>query len=154
MANHVLRKLAINRNPLWNGAQDISPALCEKWSGFFYVHRIILLSYTWDRQLKVSSERLGNEDKKRLAQGRNCRAGVRTGGLGNNSFYWFMFHTGFAEGKKILFVALSNTFGFTDFSYAEKRLHIPGGPKKTEQSIQSIFQDFALINSYLFHLAG
>ena len=26
---------------------------------------------------------------------------------------------------------------------------IPGGPKKTEQSIQSIFQDFALINSYL-----
>ena len=27
---------------------------------------------------------------------------------------------------------------------------IPGGPKKTEQSIQSIFQDFALINSYLF----
>ena len=27
---------------------------------------------------------------------------------------------------------------------------IPGGPIKTEQSIQSIFQDFALINSYLF----
>ena len=27
---------------------------------------------------------------------------------------------------------------------------IPGGPEKTEQSIQSIFQDFALINSYLF----
>ena len=27
---------------------------------------------------------------------------------------------------------------------------IPGGPQKTEQSIQSIFQDFALINSYLF----
>ena len=26
--------------------------------------------------------------------------------------------------------------------------------QKTEQSIQSIFQDFALINSYLFHLAG
>ena len=26
---------------------------------------------------------------------------------------------------------------------------IPGGPPKTEQSIQSIFQDFALINSYL-----
>ena len=26
----------------------------------------------------------------------------------------------------------------------------PGGPIKTEQSIQSIFQDFALINSYLF----
>ena len=38
------------------------PALCEKWSGFFYVHRV-LLSYTRDRQLKVSSERLGNEDK-------------------------------------------------------------------------------------------
>ena len=29
-------------------------------------------------------------------------------------------------------------------------LTIPGGPKKTEQSIQSIFQDFALINSHLF----
>ena len=27
-------------------------------------------------------------------------------------------------------------------------------PQKTEQSIQSIFQEFALINSYLFHLAG
>ena len=27
---------------------------------------------------------------------------------------------------------------------------IPGVPPKTEQSIQSIFQDFALINSYLF----
>ena len=26
--------------------------------------------------------------------------------------------------------------------------YIPGGPKKTEQSIQTIFQDFALINSY------
>ena len=26
-------------------------------------------------------------------------------------------------------------------------------PKKTEQSIQSIFQDFALINSFFFHLA-
>ena len=38
------------------------PALCEKWSGFFYVHRV-WLSYTRDRRLKVSSERLGNEDK-------------------------------------------------------------------------------------------
>ena len=37
-------------------------ALCEKWSGFFYVHRV-WLSYTRDRRLKVSSERLGNEDK-------------------------------------------------------------------------------------------
>ena len=27
---------------------------------------------------------------------------------------------------------------------------IPGGPQNMEQSIQSIFQDFALINSYLF----
>ena len=36
--------------------------LCEKWSGFFYVHRAFL-SYTRDRRLKVSSERLGNEDK-------------------------------------------------------------------------------------------
>ena len=38
------------------------PALCEKWSGFLYVHRV-WLSYTRDRRLKVSSERLGNEDK-------------------------------------------------------------------------------------------
>ena len=38
------------------------PTLCEKWSGFFYVHRVFL-SYTRDRRLKVSSERLGNEDK-------------------------------------------------------------------------------------------
>ena len=38
------------------------PALCEKWSGFFYVHRV-WLSYTRDRRLKVSPERLGNEDK-------------------------------------------------------------------------------------------
>ena len=29
-------------------------------------------------------------------------------------------------------------------------IHIPGGPIKTEQSIQSIFQDFSLINSYIF----
>ena len=29
---------------------------------------------------------------------------------------------------------------------------IPGGPPKTEQSIQSLFQDFALINSYFFTL--
>ena len=29
-------------------------------------------------------------------------------------------------------------------------LLIPGGPQKTEQSIQSIFQDFVLINSSLF----
>ena len=38
------------------------PALFEKWSGFFYVHRV-WISYTRDRRLKVSSERLGNEDK-------------------------------------------------------------------------------------------
>ena len=38
------------------------PALCEKCSGFCYVHRV-LFSYTQDRQLKVSSERLRNEDK-------------------------------------------------------------------------------------------
>ena len=31
---------------------------------------------------------------------------------------------------------------------------IPGGPEITEQSIQSIFQDFALINSYFLHLVG
>ena len=29
---------------------------------------------------------------------------------------------------------------------------IPGGPEKTEQSIGSIFQDFALINCYFFTL--
>ena len=31
---------------------------------------------------------------------------------------------------------------------------IPGGPEITEQSIQSIFQDFALINSYFLCLVG
>ena len=31
---------------------------------------------------------------------------------------------------------------------------IPGGPEITEQSIQSIFQNFALINSYFLHLVG
>ena len=36
----------------------------------------------------------------------------------------------------------------------QKALNIPGGPIKTEKSIQSIFQMFAPINSYLFHLAG
>ena len=35
-----------------------------------------------------------------------------------------------------------------------KRSHIPGGPEITEQSIQSIFQDFALFNSYFLHLVG
>ena len=38
------------------------PTLCEKWSGFFYMHRVFL-SYTRDQRLKVSSKRLGNEDK-------------------------------------------------------------------------------------------
>ena len=38
------------------------PTLCEKWSGFFYVHWEFL-SYTRDRRLKDSSERLCNEDK-------------------------------------------------------------------------------------------
>ena len=33
------------------------PTHCEKWSGFFYVHWVFL-SYTLDRRLKVSSERL------------------------------------------------------------------------------------------------
>ena len=31
---------------------------------------------------------------------------------------------------------------------------IPGGPEITEQSIQSIFQDFALINSYFLRFVG
>ena len=35
-----------------------------------------------------------------------------------------------------------------------KLISIPDGPIKTEQSTQSIFQDFALINSCLFQLAG
>ena len=38
------------------------PTLREKWSGFFNVHRVFL-SYTQDRRLKFSFERLGNEDK-------------------------------------------------------------------------------------------
>ena len=35
-----------------------------------------------------------------------------------------------------------------------RKVSIPGGPEITEQSIQSIFQDFALINSYFFRLVG
>ena len=58
------------------------PTLCEKWSGFFYVHRVFL-SYTRDRRLKVSSERLGNEDKapcpRALLPGRGSNRGLRYG---------------------------------------------------------------------------
>ena len=35
------------------------------------------------------------------------------------------------------------------FSWTGQGLRIPGGPEITEQSIQTIFQDFALINNYL-----
>ena len=35
------------------------------------------------------------------------------------------------------------------------RIHIPGAPPPPQKKMeQSISQDFALINSYLFHLAG
>ena len=58
------------------------PALCEKRSGFFYVHRV-LLSCTRDRRLKVSSERLGNEDKapcpRALLPGRGSNRGPPDG---------------------------------------------------------------------------
>ena len=47
---------------VWPLHRDFSLLFCEKWSGFFYVHRV-RLSYTQDRRLKVSSERLGNDDK-------------------------------------------------------------------------------------------
>ena len=46
----------------WPLHRDFSLLFCEKWSGFFYVHRL-WLSYMRDLWLKVSSERLGNEDK-------------------------------------------------------------------------------------------
>ena len=46
----------------WPLHLDFSLLFCEKWSGFFNVHRV-WLSYTWDWRLKVSYERLGNEDK-------------------------------------------------------------------------------------------
>ena len=73
------------------------PALCEKWSGFCYVRRV-LLSYTRDRMsllLKVSNFRknkLGNEDKapcprtllpQRLGRGSNC---MGTSEYGNQRF--------------------------------------------------------------------
>ena len=47
---------------------------------------------------------------------------------------------------------MQNESNTTSFCSAGCRVgkNIPGGPIKTEQSIQSIFQDFALINSYLF----
>ena len=47
---------------VWPLHQDFSLLFCEKWSGFFYVHSV-WLSYTRDRRRRVSSERLGNEDK-------------------------------------------------------------------------------------------
>ena len=54
------------------------PALYEKWSWFFYMNGV-LLSYTRDWRLKVSSERLGNEDKapcpRVLLQGRGLNRG-------------------------------------------------------------------------------
>ena len=37
------------------------PTLCEKWSGFFYVH-MVFLSYTRDRRLKVSPNDDDNDD--------------------------------------------------------------------------------------------
>ena len=43
--------------------QDFSLLFCEKWSGFFYVHRGVTLLYTGTDGLKSPSERLGNEDK-------------------------------------------------------------------------------------------
>ena len=58
------------------------PTLCEKWSGFFYVHKLFL-SYTRDQWLKVSSERLGNEDKapcpRTLLPGRGPTGDLRYG---------------------------------------------------------------------------
>ena len=58
------------------------PTLCEKWSGFFYVHRVFL-SYTRDRPLyKVSSERLGNEDKSALPKGATAGPGLEPGTSG------------------------------------------------------------------------
>ena len=41
----------------------------------------VWLSYTRDQRLKVSSDRLGNEDKAPCQKGRYCRPGSRTGDL-------------------------------------------------------------------------
>ena len=65
---------------VWPLHRDFSLLFCEKWSGFFYVHRV-WLSYTQDRRLKVSSERLGNEDKAPCQRGllpTVCRGGIWT----------------------------------------------------------------------------
>ena len=63
---------------VWPLHHDFSLLFCEKWSWFFYVHRV-WLSYTRDRQLKVSSERLNNEDKtpcpRALLPGRDSNRG-------------------------------------------------------------------------------
>ena len=54
------------------------PTLCENWSGFFYVHWV-WLSYTRDWRLKISSERLSNEDKAPCQRGlHNCRGRIWT----------------------------------------------------------------------------
>ena len=65
--------------------------------------------------------------------------------------------------SSLVFTAKLNQFhGQTIFFTAKPYLSrniirytpIPGWPRKTEKSIRSIFQDFALINCYFFHLAG
>ena len=56
------------------------------------------------------------------------------------------------DNSKLIYrsIVLSIYLSIYLFIYLSTYLSIPGGPIKTEQSIQSIFQDFALINSYLF----
>ena len=54
VANCVLRKLAINRKPLWNGAQDVGPKLCS-----------VLLT-SWFSILSVSIQVVYHEQEKRV----------------------------------------------------------------------------------------
>ena len=58
--------------------RDFSLLFCEKWSGFFYVHRV-WLSYTRDRRVGLKSPPKDLAMRiKRLAKGRYCRDGIWT----------------------------------------------------------------------------
>ena len=99
--------------------------LCEKWSGFFYVHRV-WLSYTQDRRLKVSSERLGNEDKVPCQRALLPRRDLNS--CGTSSMEVCGLYTGASTARpRQLLINLSDWFDrkfalFAGFSQADQRM--------------------------------
>ena len=90
----------------------ISPcSLSEKWSGFFYVCRV-LLSYAIhrDRRLKVSSKRLGNEHvcKSALPKGATARPGFEPGTSSRE--VWGLTHSATTAPHETIFAKLSGTW--------------------------------------------